>query len=701
MALDRKAFINHFLEEASENLTAIEARILVLKNDPGSPEDLTVLLRELHTLKGSSRMLKFPSLEAMAHGLETVFKGVKEGRYTIGAPHVHLVLAACDLMRTALDQVAKTGDDGVDYGALEEAYDKAYANEPFSLEWHRRPEASPDAPSAPEPEATPGSVRVKTERIEELLRLHNDLIIRQFQLKKDNEALARLEEDLRDQGGQAGVLARVSEIRKGFSEHFGLLERAALKVQNQMLGLLMLPVDLILGPLPVMVEETASSLGKAARLEVTGGELGLDRAILDALRDPVIHLVRNALDHGLETPAERAAAGKSPEGIVRIQCTADSGTFVLRIGDDGRGLDFEKIRAKAQAFRPDRADEIAAMEPASLQQFLFEPGFTTTDAVSSLSGRGLGLDIVRHQVEGVKGKLSLRSVPGEGTEFVLSLPLSLATVSGFFVAVGERRFLVPSQHIREVQTIRAQDRVQVVGRPSIVLRDLLVPVHNLADLVDPRRPPQDRHHALVVDILGEVAAIAVDEVLHFVSLVYKPLPPSLAAIQAFQGFVYDEDFRMIPILSVPELINRFRRSSAFEAKKRYSQGSPEYQRILVVDDSFSTREIEKSILEFEGYNVETAVDGIEALEMLKDHTFHLVVSDLNMPRMDGLTLVENLRRDARYRGLPVIVVSSEKDQDKRRQLAEVGADAFIDKADFDRGNLAAEVKRLLASRGNP
>lgn len=739
MALDRNAFINNFLEEAAENLSAMESGILVLKNDPENQTALTSFLRELHTLKGSARMLKFPCLEKITHGLEDVFKGVKEGRYGITHPLVHLVLVACDHVRGALRQIRASKDDTVSIERLLDCYAKACANEPFNLEWHdpqagdtpgtqaaaalqatapgpsAGPSPGPSASAAskpageerPAPEAGNDSIRVHTGKIDELLRLHNDLIIKQFQLKKEQEALGQLETAFRGMAEARSAdqdlrqvltgLSLLAETRKRFAGRFSVMERSAQQVQKGLLNLLMLPADLILGPLPAMVEATAASLGKEVDLVLSGNDLGLDRVILEHLRDPVIHLVRNALDHGIETPAERTGAGKPSRGSLQILCSTDSGSFIMRIRDDGRGLDYGRIRAKAKQRRPELADEIEAMPEQALTQFLFEPGFSTRDTASELSGRGLGLDIVRHGIEAVKGKITLSSTAGQGTEFTLVLPLSLATVSGFFVRLGTSRFLIPSNYIQEVVLIQAAEQINFLNRKAMVLRDKIVPVHYLGDLIRSQDGESPKKlTGLVVEYLGETLGISVDGIDQYVSLVFKTLPPSLGRLRALQGFVFDENFDIIPILSVPELIEKFKRSGNYEGMKRFSQDRPEYKRLLVVDDSFSTREIEKSILEFEGYTVETAVDGIEALEMLKTRNFHLVVTDLNMPRMDGVTLVQNLKRDERYRDIPVIVVSSEKDAVKRKTLAGLGATSFLDKADFDRGDLAQEVHRLLS-----
>jgi len=726
VALDRNAFIQNYLEEAAENLKDLEAKILILKRDPENTEELSYFLRVLHTLKGSSRMLKFQTMEKIAHGLEQVFKGLKEGRYPLNPQMVHLVLLSCEYLRDGLESIRKNKDDTLEVADLLGCYESAYANEPFDLEKIQKSrKTSPEVPQeksektkAPIPYTEAGptnteinkeTVRVKTQSIEDLLKEHNDLVIKQFQLKKEGESLKNLEETLEQilknpdfKPGNALRLSlqqnlnQVRESEKRFFESFTLLERKAAQIQEGLLDLLMLPIDLILGPLAPMVEETASSLGKDIELKVSGQDLRLDRAILEHLRDPLIHLVRNALDHGIESPDIRLKKGKEAKGTVRILCSTDSGSFTLRIKDDGAGLNYEKIKAKALSLHPERQQELESLEEKALAELLFEPGFSTKDEVSELSGRGLGLDIVRYQIEAVKGKVSLSSIPDKGTEFLLKLPLSLAGVNGFFVQVGSNTYVLPGQYIKDVVLIKESDKITMLQKKLILYRDALIPIVNLGELLGlPNFKEPERMHGLVVEHLGETLALEVDQITQYISMIYKALPRRLARIKALQGFVFDENFDLIPILSIPELIIKSKRSGNLLGKKRFSLEKPEYKHILVVDDSFTTREIERSILEFEGYTVETAVDGIEALEILKRRTFHLIVSDINMPRMDGPTLVDNIKRDDRLKNIPLIIVSSERDAEKRTILKQLGIQSFIDKADFDRGNLAQEVGRLI------
>ncbi|MDC7124990.1 MAG: response regulator, partial [Spirochaetales bacterium] len=460
----------------------------------------------------------------------------------------------------------------------------------------------------------------------------------------------------------------------------------------------MLPLNLVLDPLKKMVEETSLLLKKEIDFEISGSGILLDKTILESINDPIIHLIRNAVDHGIELPEERRAAGKPTQGKISIQCTSESGRINIRIEDDGRGLNYDKIRQKALDIYPELVEDIQKMDHGELSGFLFQSGFTTTTNVTSLSGRGVGLDIVKTNIEKIKGKITISSKAGEGTKFDMSLPLSLATVDGFFVMSQGKKFLIPTAFVKEILIIKREDVISAVNKNVIRLRDMIIPVYPLAALLEKEESvPSDKMSVVVVESLGDIIGITVDSVVQFSSLIYKPLPGRLAKLKVIQGIIFDENFEIINILFIPELISRFKGIRNIEFKERYSPEDKQYKQILIVDDSLSTREIEKSILEVADFNVSLAVDGIDALDKIKEQYFHLIITDIQMPRMDGITLIENIRRQEKYKDTPVIVVSSEDQDTLEQQVDAAGGNAIINKNDFDRGSLLEKVKEFIGS----
>jgi len=347
---------------------------------------------------------------------------------------------------------------------------------------------------------------------------------------------------------------------------------------------------------------------------------------------------------------------------------------------------------------PSQAEEIRDMSEARLNYYLFLSGFSTKSQVTELSGRGVGLDIVRHNIEAIKGTIGLSSVPDAGTEFSLSLPLSLATIDGFFVLSAGEKFLIPANFVREVITVKKDEVMDILNRRGFVFRNLVVPLHPLSTILgkgDDDPFDREKLRVVVVEVDGEAAGIIVDAIVQYTTLIHKPVPANLGGLRVLQGIVFDENFDIITILFVPELVNRFKRIRNIDTMRRYSASRRENKRILVVDDSQTTRDIERSILELEDYRVETAVDGIDALERLREQRYHLVVTDIAMPRMDGLTFIENMRKLDGYDRTPVIVLTSEADEGRRKAFTEAGASAFLLKSGFERENLVERVKALI------
>jgi two-component system chemotaxis sensor kinase CheA len=743
MALDRNAFVENYLDELKENIQSVEKNILVLKKDPENPEELSHLLRMLHTIKGSSRMLKYSNIEAASHGIENVFKGIKEGRFAIDNSIVQLVFLTIDYINEAARRIKKEGSDDLDTSRLVQVLEKAYSAEHYELDKAKAflqqelPQSeesesvkkkNEETKAAKQKDKLQGSygtgtgvnkkipissgsedassldtVRIKIEKVDEISKNMNSLIMRQFQLKRENETLLQLENSVRElrvrdesRSDMSSVLESLQNLRKRYHDEMIQLEHVSFNVQEKIMGLRMLPLELILGYLGKMVAEMAINLNKEIDLTITGSQVLVDKYILESIYDPIIHLVRNSVDHGIETPAVREQAGKPRSGSLSVHCSAEGGNAVIRIVDDGKGVDYEKVRKKAMKLNPHQAEEIAKMDESELNPFIFASGFSTNDKVSKLSGRGVGLDIVKYNIESLKGKITLKSKAGEGAEFILSLPLSLATTEGFFITAGGEKFFVPSNYINEIVIRKKADIVKNLQKDFIKLRSEIIPLYYLVSLLGPdRMHSNDKLFILIVETLGEKYGIIVDSIIQFSSLIYKPLPKNLTELEMLQGIVFDESFHIINILHMPELIKKFKSIKNIMLKERYSYDLNKNKRILVVDDSYSTREIERSILETEDYSVDTAMDGLDALEKMRDGTYHCVVTDIHMPKMDGITLLENMRRTEKFKTLPVIVVSSEKDEELKRKCETAGCSAFLQKADFERGNLLSEVKNCI------
>ena len=743
MALDTAAFVANFIDETRDNIKQVDASVVRLSKDPGNVEELNTVLRALHTIKGSSRMLKFHSMEKIAHGMESLFKGVRESRYPFSKALMSLIFVGADLLRKGIESITGSGSDAMETRSYEEACERASSGEPFaedteSLRAKLMPQNEgqasgqgdiPVAP-APSPLRTGGgpasgaeSIRVKLEDVSDIIEILNKFIIRQFQLKKTLEGLGDLEREVTlrsgagsettvgspapepsaDAGFAAGgaILKSVQDLRKAFADQMTQLEQNSFELQERVMKLSMLPMALVTGELPRMVAETSASLGKEIDFSVMGSDILMDKAVLEKLNDPLLHLVRNAVDHGIETPAERKALGKSAVGKIEVACKAEGGNIIIRVTDDGKGLDRARIRERAMETGLISQSSAEAVGDGEIYSLIFRPGFSTRKTVTDLSGRGVGLDIVKHNIDLIKGKIGIKSREGGGSEFILSVPLSLATVSGFFCMAGGEKFLIPSNFVQRVVRLARAETVSYFNKEGFRLENEIIPLYSLALLLG--RESENRNpylYALVVESAGERMAVIVDAVLQHASLIYKPVPRNIQKLKLVQGIVFDENYRIINILFVPELISRFRKMKSIDLIEGVADGRPAIRRVLVVDDSLNTREIEKSILELEGFEVECAADGIEGLDMVKTGSYDLIVSDVEMPRMDGVTMIENIRKDSLHATTPIVVVTSYSDEDTTRRIREAGADAHIVKSDFDRNSLLATVERLLADKGS-
>jgi chemotaxis protein histidine kinase CheA/ActR/RegA family two-component response regulator len=755
MAISKEKFLKLFLGEFRENLQGAENQIILLKNDLENTDALANLLRMLHTMKGSTRMLQFGNMEKLVHGTETVFKGVREGRYQVDSRLVRFFFIIADHLRFAADSIEKgDGDIVPDQELLLAACEKLGANESFDLA--SIAPLAPAAPAAtieqapPEPKEIPAdpassqppapkkkhqkapegkadiapqqdsrqehldtSIRVDSETIDHSINLVNTLTIRQLRLRTATDTFDRVEkeivqayretQDIKALKRQLADICRSLRIyRSKYSDQIFEIEHGTQELRDTVIGMRMLPLSVILDRFPRMVEETASGIGKDVSVSIHGDSVRLDRTVLSKLSDPLIHIVRNAVDHGIESPELRQQAGKPARGSVRIECKTEGSRVSVMVSDDGRGLDYPAIRAKALSLWPDEEPQIRQMTNEDLVRYLFLPGFTTKEVSTTLSGRGIGLDIVKTNIEAVKGQIQLESVSGHGCTFTLLLPISASTMDGMFVLCSGKKYFIPGSAIMRTVLIDSSDCFRILQKDMFNLEGVNIPLSELAIGLQAEQLDRKTKKIPILLVRGpaEIIGIAVDRILGYDSLVYQALPRSLRANALVQGVVFDDSFNIIPILNMWVILDRLRSVRIMDTHRRFDATSQrEKPTILVVDDSISTREIEVSMLELEGYNVIGAIDGVDALEKIHNRHFDIVVSDLNMPRMDGLKLLENVRRDEAFKNLPFIFVTTMDEPETRKKAESLGAQKYILKSSFEQDNLLSTVRDLLAAAG--
>ncbi|MCP3161301.1 hybrid sensor histidine kinase/response regulator [Myxococcus qinghaiensis] len=489
-------------------------------------------------------------------------------------------------------------------------------------------------------------------------------------------------------------LLEVSREAHRDGEQLALVAQVA---RDDLRDLRMVPASQLLEPLRRTVREVSTRLGKDVALELTGGDVRLDRRILDALKDPLLHLVRNAIDHGLESPEERRAAGKSETGRLTVRVEPRGARIGVIVEDDGYGLSPERVRATAVRRGLLSEEEAGKLTDAQAARLVFQPGFSTREQVTATSGRGVGLDVVQAMAARLQGSVDVEFWAGRGTRFTVDLPLTLASALGLLVRTGTTVSAIPSDSVERVLRLTPEDVGTVAGRVVARVDGGQLTFLPLAEAIGLPRLPlaiesgQVQTAALVV-VGGDKVLFAIDEVVGQQEIVVRSLGKHLQSVRHLAGAAVLDDGRVVPVLNAPELVRTARpetRSTGTEARR---------PRILVCDDALTTRFAMKSLLEIAGFPVVTAADGEEAWGVLERTSCQLVVSDWQMPRLDGVGLARRIKSHPTLHSTPIILVTSLDSPEDRAAGLEAGADGYLVKREVERGKLLELVRQLLPTR---
>jgi two-component system chemotaxis sensor kinase CheA len=737
-----------FKVEAEEHLGLISSGLIELEN-ASSPEKhgaiIESMFREAHSLKGAARAVNLVKVERSCQCLESVFAGLKAQEAAL-SPELfdHLHQMVDDLSRL----FSFNDDEGARDDELPAPGPRKSADTAAPL-----PSPSPAVPSiAPlskdEKQGLSETLRVPAFRIDALLRQAEELIPvkataaqRLTETREISRALVSWETEWRKvrpqvhtlprlfdgeqrsngrthpQNGQAAVREKVVKLsafldRSEAAVHSAQSQLATLtrRLENDRRALdrriddlledvkqvSVLPFGVLLEIFPKFVRDLCRDCGKDADLTIVGGEIETDRRILEQMKDPLIHLVRNCIDHGIETPVQREASGKPARAVIRIAISPKTSNKVeIEVSDDGAGIDLLKVRAAAIKLGVLSREDAGQMNEQQASSLTFTSGISTSPIITEVSGRGLGLAIVQEKAERVGGTVSVESQPGVGTTFRLALPLTLARFRGILVRVGESFFVLPTRHVQkvlrvnrdEIKSIENREAIQINGRAASAVR-----LSNILGISQPNAnfDVKSKIPVLVLSWAGEQIGLQVDEILDEQEVLFKSLGKQLRVRNIAGATVLRS--KVVPILDVADLM---RSAVSMTLATGLHQAEEKAQSILVAEDSITTRTLLKNILELAGYKVKTAVDGAEAFSVLGSETFDLVVSDIEMPRMGGLDLTAKIRADKRLSQLPVVLVTTLDSRADRERGVDVGASAYIVKGSFDQGNLLEVVRRLI------
>ncbi len=491
------------------------------------------------------------------------------------------------------------------------------------------------------------------------------------------------------------ILARVQQGLEGAAralrEDHRALKRAAEPLEFEILRLRMDPFRDLGEYLERLARDLSFAESKLVDFSIEGGEIELDRGVLENLKAPLAHLLRNAIDHGIESPGERRGYGKPERGRVAIRVKPRGEVVQIEVEDDGRGLDLDAIRRKA-------GNEASGFSDHELMRLIFGHGFSTAKAVTEISGRGVGLDVVKTEIEAINGRIDLVSEPGRGARFVLELPPTLSRSRVLFVNAGGERLALPCTSIERLLRVEAKELKILEGKPAVVVQGTPLPVVLLTRILglgSPSLDPETRLPLVVLSVRGRRVAVGVDELIAQEDVLLKPLGRRLRRIRGISAAIILPEGRLSLVLNPQELLATALELPDSTGFLQAAQQAATRRRVLLADDSLTTRTLERNILESAGYEVMTASDGRAALEMLEKHGADLVLSDVEMPEMDGLGLVAAIRASARFRALPVILLTALDAPDHRQRGLDAGADAYLVKGAFDQSRLLETIRQLL------
>ncbi|WGS46611.1 hybrid sensor histidine kinase/response regulator [Burkholderia sp. JSH-S8] len=752
--LARTPLLDLFREEAQTQAQALASGLLTLEHTPADAPALEACMRAAHSLKGAARIIDLPDGVDVAHAMEECFVAAQRGMLTLTPAHIDELLRGVDLLLRVGETDPATAVARVDIDALlarlsapdpaaaatahPVAETPAVAPEPAPAP-PRAPAPPPpthaDTPPAPPPATPPEArhdpqrmLRVRAEQLDRLLSLSGESLVESHWLKPFTGSILRIKRMQRDVSRALDVLvetlgervdpaalASLNDVRQGLGnlqlqlgariDELDRFDRRSTHLAQQLydeaLRCRMRPFGDAAHAYPRIVRDLARSLGKRVQFSIVGESTQVDRDILDMLDAPLGHLLRNALDHGVEAPGQRVAAGKPADARVTLEARHSAGQLLISVSDDGAGIDLDALRAAVVRRRLADADTAARLSDHELLDFLLLPGFSMRERVTDVSGRGVGLDAVHDMVKAVRGTVRIFTEPGRGARFVLQLPLTLSIVRSLLVEVGGEAYAIPLAHVRRTLELARADIDMLEGQQHFRFDGRavgLVTTHQLLGA----RAPDDARDSIATVVIGdesETYGIAVDRFLGECMLVIQPLDRRLGKVRDIAAAALMDNGEPVLIIDVEDLlrsVDKLVRGGQLDRVQRTQRAAVARRRhVLVVDDSLTVRELERKLLEKRGYAVTVAVDGMDGWNALRGGEFDLVVTDIDMPRMDGIELVTLIKRDAALKALPVMIVSYKDREEDRRRGLDAGADYYLAKSSFHDETLLDAVRDLI------
>lgn len=713
-----------FASEVEHQSVEITRQLLALEAAPDRLEPVRPLLRAVHSIKGAARAVGLQTIVELTHTLEDRLAAMAKGQAAVGSDFVDTALRALDAIRAR----ARGADAAVDATLIELRQlltQTATASADAQAMLSSLTDEAGISPAEDDP-----VLRVRASQITHLISLASTasveshrldgFALRQQRLRRHLSAVRRQFDEILQRnaislrrssvGGELqGLRNRLDQARQELTEaadDFSAFTRAAHQLNTRLLnaatGTRLRPFADLANGYPRMVRDLARQLGKQARLHIDGERLDVDRDVLLAIDAPLTHLLRNAIDHGIEAPAVRRASSKASEGLITLRASYRGGLLLVEVGDDGAGVDAERVRRKLVEAGHLEADIAARLGVEDLHESLFAAGFSTRDQVTETSGRGVGLDAVRQMVHDIDGTVHIESRFGAGTRFELQVPISRAILRALMVQIDGELCAFALTRVSRVVRVSPRSLVQDGGLRYLPLEGRNIGLIALSEQLDfGRTRYRETVSVVVFEQMGRPIGCVVDAIVGEADLATRPLDRRLGRITDVASVALTADGAPVVVLDVDDLLR-----SAFDPRRRAvaravsgDGASAKSKRVLVVDDSISVRELERQLLAAHGYEVEAAIDGENAWQILQHSDFDLMVTDVDMPRLDGIALTRSVRQDARLRNLPVIIVSYRDRPEDHTRGMEVRADRYLTKSDFDDDRFLAAVVDLIGPAG--
>jgi two-component system sensor histidine kinase and response regulator WspE len=748
-----------FRLEAENQALELSNGLMKLEDSPSDAKLLESLMRAAHSLKGAARIVQLDIVVTLTHAMEDCFVAAQEGKVLLNETHIDRLLEGVDLIEkmSKLEESQLNdflSDSKAEISRISAIYEQIKTGQQIDENTAQSPASSEQSDLQAVADKSPDSqvqeietekitpddsikgsfVRVTSEKLNCLLSLAAESLVdvKQINLfekkiagiKKDftelSQEITSLYERLLEEKISSNTREHISSIRQQSNGFYNSLSQyltdfAAFslkydhfsgKLYDEVVLCRMRPFEDGVKAFPRMVRDLSKKIGKKVNFEINGRKTDVDRDILEKLEAPLSHLIRNAMDHGLEAPEIRKSSGKSDTGNIKLSAFHWAGMLNIKLEDDGAGIDIEQLRQKIIEKGHTTAEVAQNMTESELLDFLFLPGFSTTSLVTEISGRGVGLDVVQNMVQEVRGVVNVETRQGHGTTFHLLLPITLSVISTLLVEIAGEPYAFPLIKIERLLKISKDDIKSLEGHQFLTYENSNTGLVSAREVLSFDTGELDKDDICVVVISDKINqyALVVDDFIEERNLVVRPLDERLGKIPNISATSVMEDGSPVLIIDVDDMarsIDKLLKSDNLHNLKASSvMDSRKKKRVLVIDDSITVREVEKNLLTNKGYEVETAVDGADGWNALRTSFYDIVITDVDMPRMNGFELVEKIKKHEKFRNIPVMIVSyKDREEDKIKGI-DVGADYYLTKSSFHDNTLIDAVYNLIGEAEN-